>query len=97
RARHACRTRRPSDLAHGEINPEKTSKQGRVLCLDAGEIKNGKPKIVWKYDGAKIKFGSLLLHEGRLYANDEDAFLHCFDAEKGRSEEHTYELQSLAT
>src|SRR5207247_2573071 len=30
-------------IAHGEANPD-VSELGRVLCLDAGEVKDGKPK-----------------------------------------------------
>ena len=69
--------------AHGGINPGAGSRQGRVVCLDAGQIADGKPKLVWKKDGLKIKFSSPILHNGRLYLTDEGATLHCLDAAKG--------------
>jgi outer membrane protein assembly factor BamB len=72
-------------IAHGEVSPEPGSRQGRVICLDAAEVKNGKPKVVWQVDGPKIKFGSPLLVEGKLYLNDEDATLHCLNAKDGKS------------
>ncbi|MBI1913771.1 MAG: PQQ-binding-like beta-propeller repeat protein [Planctomycetes bacterium] len=70
-------------VAHGEVNPA-GGRQGSVACLDAAEVKNGEPKVVWKVDGPKIKFGSPLLHNGRLYFNDEDAFLFCFTTQGKR-------------
>ncbi len=68
---------------HGEVNTD-TARQGRVICLDAAEVKDGKPKVAWQVDGLKIKFASPVLHEGRLYLNDEDAVLHCLDAKTGK-------------
>ncbi|HKB42253.1 MAG TPA: PQQ-binding-like beta-propeller repeat protein [Gemmataceae bacterium] len=75
--------------AHGDINPEHAGEQdpqqGRVLCVDGSEVKDGKPKLVWKVDGLKIKFASPVLHDGRLILNDEDGKLHCLDAKTGTS------------
>src|SRR5262249_17251360 len=52
---------------------------------DGGEVKDGKPKIVWQVDGPRIKFASPVLHEGRLILNDKDARLICMDAKTGRT------------
>ena len=32
--------------AHGDINPDNAAKQGRVICLDAGNVEKGEPKVV---------------------------------------------------
>lgn len=69
-------------IAHGEVN-EDVGQQGRVLCLDAAKVKDGKPEVVWKQDGIKFKFSSPVLHEGRLYYVDEGAQMYCLDAETG--------------
>src|SRR5262249_56203293 len=66
---------------HGEENPDNT--QGRVVCLDGSKVKDGKPALVWKYDGVKVKFTAPILHDGLLYVCDAAARLYCFDAEKG--------------
>lgn len=67
-------------IGHGEEN---AGTQGRLVCLDAGEVKDGKPKEVWRHDGVKVKFASPVLHEGLLYVCDDAGKLYCFDAEKG--------------
>jgi outer membrane protein assembly factor BamB len=70
-------------IGHGEENPEGTQ-LGRVVCLDASQIKDAEPKLVWKRDGLKIKFASPIIHEGRLYVADELARLYCLDAKTGK-------------
>jgi outer membrane protein assembly factor BamB len=70
--------------AHGEINAEPGARQGRVICLDASQVKDGKPKLVWEVDGLTIRFTSPMLHDGRLYLNDDGATLHCLDAKTGK-------------
>jgi outer membrane protein assembly factor BamB len=73
-------------IAHGEENPEEGNTQlGRVVCLDASEINEGKPKLVWQRDGLKIKYASPIIHEGRLYVADENAGLYCLDAKTGKN------------
>jgi outer membrane protein assembly factor BamB len=67
---------------HGEESPG-TNVQGRVICLDAGEIKDGKPKLVWQKDGVKAKFTTPIVHDGRLYVCDDIARMWCLDARKG--------------
>src|SRR5262249_22148205 len=49
-------------IAHGENNDDAAA-QGRVICLDASKVKGGKPELVWKEDGLKIKFSSPLIYE----------------------------------
>jgi outer membrane protein assembly factor BamB len=69
--------------AHGEENPEGGA-IGRVVCVDASMIKDGKPKLVWEYRRAN-RFG--LSHpavaDGRMYIPDDGGELFCFDAKKG--------------
>jgi outer membrane protein assembly factor BamB len=70
-------------VGHGEENPEGTQ-LGRVVCLDASQIKDGQAKLVWKRDGLKIKYASPIIHDGRLYVADELARLYCLDAKTGK-------------
>ena len=35
--------------------PGARNAQGRVICLDAAKVKDGKPKLVWKVDGIKAE------------------------------------------
>ncbi|HEV3118745.1 MAG TPA: PQQ-binding-like beta-propeller repeat protein, partial [Gemmataceae bacterium] len=70
-------------IGHGEENPD-SNKQGRFTCLDASQITDGKPKVVWDKPGYKIKFCSPILQEGRLYICDETARMFCLDAKTGK-------------
>jgi outer membrane protein assembly factor BamB len=70
-------------IGHGDDNTD-TSAQGRVICLDGSQVKDGKPKLVWKVDGIKAKFASPVLHDGLLYVTDDLANLFCLDAKTGK-------------
>jgi outer membrane protein assembly factor BamB len=70
-------------IGHGEENPD-TNKQGRFICLDAGQVTDRKPKLVWDRPGIKAKYSSPALHDGRLYICDEIAQLYCLDAATGK-------------
>lgn len=59
--------------------------QGRVICLDASKVKDGKPELVWKRDGIEGRYASPIIHDGRLYVADETARLHCLDAKTGKT------------
>ncbi len=50
-------------IGHGEENDNDT--QGSVVCLDASQVENGKPKLVWHVDGIKAKFASPIVHDGK--------------------------------
>ncbi len=69
-------------IGHGEENVGNGT-QGRVICLDAGDVTDGKPKELWRHDGIKVKFASPILHDGLLYVCDDAGKLYCLDAEKG--------------
>ena len=72
--------------AHGEENPEgaKTG-VGRVICVDASKVVNGKPTLVWEFTkGIRFGLASLGLADGKLYVPDDGAKLFCFDAKKGK-------------
>jgi outer membrane protein assembly factor BamB len=72
-------------IAHGYTNPEAgATDKGRVICLDAGEVKDGKPKLLWQVDGIEVRFCSPLLHEDRLYVCDVNARMFCLDANSGK-------------
>jgi outer membrane protein assembly factor BamB len=68
-------------IGHGEDNDNGT--QGRVICLDAGQVVKGQPKLVWEQDGIKVKFASPILHDGRLYVCNEIGELFCLDTKTG--------------
>ena len=71
-------------ISHGEENLDGGS-LGRVVCVDASKVVNGKPKLEWEYKKA-TRFGlaSLALAYGKVYIPDDGAKLHCFDAKKGK-------------
>jgi outer membrane protein assembly factor BamB len=68
--------------AHGEENTD-TNLQGRVVCLDASKVQDGKPALVWQVDDIKVKFASPIIHEGRMYVCDETAEMYCLNAKTG--------------
>ena len=69
--------------SHGEENID-VGQQGRIVCLDAGQIENGRPKKVWDEIGIKAGLASSLVHDGRWYVPDDGATLHCYDAKTGK-------------
>jgi outer membrane protein assembly factor BamB len=69
-------------IGHGEESPDNNIK-GRVICVDAAEVKNGAPRLVWQKDGIKARYASPIVHEGRLYVPDEIGQLYCLDAKDG--------------
>jgi outer membrane protein assembly factor BamB len=69
-------------IGHGDVNKAGTL-QGSVICLDGAEVKDGKPKLVWKVDGIKAKFASPILDQGRLYVCSENGILFCLNAADG--------------
>jgi outer membrane protein assembly factor BamB len=68
---------------HGEENPD-VGEKGRVICVDAADVTDGRPKLVWEAVGITAGLASPLLHDGRLYVPDDGAMLHCFDAKTGK-------------
>lgn len=70
-------------IGHGEPNPD-NARHGRVVCLDASKLKDGKPELVWQVDGIRAMYASPLLHEGRLYICDNLANMYCLDAKSGK-------------
>ena len=72
-------------ITHGEEN-EDIPDRGRVICLDAGKVKDGKPTLVWEYkEGLIAGYTSPILHEGRLYVCEDNGRMFCFDAATGKS------------
>jgi outer membrane protein assembly factor BamB len=72
-------------IGHGEESPD-TNELGRIICLDASQVENGRPKLVWKKDQIKARYASPALdpQSGRLYFPDEMGKLFCFDAKTGK-------------
>jgi hypothetical protein len=71
-------------IAHGV---QSGGSQGRIICLDASEVKDGKPKLIWEHTGNTIKFASPIVHDGLLYVCEERGKMLCFDANKGPIDE----------
>jgi len=69
--------------SHGDENLE-GGKRGMLVCLDASKVTDGKPELVWKADGKLFKFASPIVHDGKLYACDENATMYCYEAKKGK-------------
>jgi outer membrane protein assembly factor BamB len=69
--------------SHGEENPDE-AELGRVICVDASKVENGRPKLEWEVVGLKAGLASPLLHGDRLYVPDDLGTLHCFDAKTGK-------------
>lgn len=69
--------------SHGEENPD-VGEKGRVICVDAAQVADGRPKLVWEVVGVLGGLASPLLHDGRLYVPDDGGTLHCFDAKTGK-------------
>ncbi len=70
-------------IGQGEENPD-NNVQGRVVCVDAGQVENLQPKLVWKRDGIKARYTSPIFHDGRLFITDDIAKLYCLDGAKGK-------------
>jgi outer membrane protein assembly factor BamB len=70
-------------ISHGEENVD-TNEKGRVVCVDAAQIDQGQPRLVWKANNIRAGYGSPIIHEGRLYVADDHARLYCLDAETGK-------------
>ncbi len=70
-------------IGHGEES-EGSSVQGRVICLDASDVKDGAPKLVWEVDGIHARYASPILHDGRLFMPDDGSRLYCLDAKTGK-------------
>jgi outer membrane protein assembly factor BamB len=69
--------------SHGDENLE-GGERGMMVCLDASKVSDGKPALVWQDSGHLFKFASPIVHDGKLYACDENATMYCFDAKTGK-------------
>lgn len=90
-------------ISHGEDNlPDEAegkggSALGKIVCLDASQITNGKPKVVWEYSkGVRWGLSSMAIHDGKLYVPDDFAKLYCFDAKKGGKELWKYSYGTVS-
>lgn len=70
-------------VAHGEENYD-NNLLGRVACLDAADIKDGMPRLVWKKDGIRARYASPLVDGDRVYFPDDIGMLHCFESKTGK-------------
>ncbi|MGH7225046.1 MAG: PQQ-binding-like beta-propeller repeat protein, partial [Gemmataceae bacterium] len=67
---------------HGEANSD-TNRLGRIICLDGSQVKDGKPKLIWKRDGICVKYASPLLHDNLLFACNIVGEMFCLDTKNG--------------
>ena len=70
--------------SHSEENVDESTAMGRLVCLDAGQISEGQPKLVWMVDGFAGGYASPAIHDGRLYHVNNSANLFAFHAKTGR-------------
>jgi outer membrane protein assembly factor BamB len=62
-----------------------STRLGRVVCLDASQIKDGAPKEVWRLDGIEAGFPSATYADGVLYVlADSPATLYAINADTGK-------------
>jgi outer membrane protein assembly factor BamB len=55
---------------------------GSVVCL---ECSSGKPEVLWKHDGIEAGFPTGTIYDGKLYVEDNSAYVHCLDAKTGKT------------
>jgi hypothetical protein len=70
--------------SHSEENADGSTAMGRIVCLDASQVAEGKPKEVWRVDGVQAGYASPSLYQGVLYHVDNSANLLAFDAKTGK-------------
>ncbi|MBI3822007.1 MAG: PQQ-binding-like beta-propeller repeat protein, partial [Planctomycetes bacterium] len=71
-------------IGHGEENDNPINNiQGRVICVDASEVVNGVPKLVWSVDDIHARYASPVYHDDRLYMPDDSGNLYCLDPKTG--------------
>ncbi len=70
--------------SHSEENIDGSTVMGRLVCLDASQVTDGKPKELWRAEGFTGGYASPAIHEGRLYHVDNSANVVAFNAETGR-------------
>jgi outer membrane protein assembly factor BamB len=67
---------------HGE--PNLSGGQGSVICVNGAKVTDGKPELIWKVDGIRVKYASPLLHANRLYVCNVVGEMSCLDAQNGK-------------
>jgi outer membrane protein assembly factor BamB len=70
--------------SHSEENADGSTAMGRIVCLDAGQITDGKPKEVWRAEGVTAGYASPAIYKGVLYHVDNSANLLAFDGKTGK-------------
>ena len=70
--------------SHGEENVDASTAMGRLVCLDAAQVVDGKPKVVWQVDGFTAGYASPALAGNILYHVDNSANLVAFQADTGK-------------
>lgn len=69
--------------SHSEENIDSSTAMGRIVCLDASQVIDGKPKLIWQVDGITAGYASPALFGNYLYQVDNSANLLAFRADTG--------------
>ena len=69
--------------SHSEENVGESTAMGRLVALDASQVADGRPRLVWSVEGFAAGYASPAIHEGVLYAVDNSANLVAFDGTDG--------------
>ncbi|HEV3145711.1 MAG TPA: PQQ-binding-like beta-propeller repeat protein [Gemmataceae bacterium] len=70
-------------ISNGEENDD-PALQGGLICVDAEEVKDGQPKLVWEVNGIKFGYSSPVLADGKIYIASDSARMYCYDAKTGK-------------
>ncbi|MCS7160764.1 MAG: PQQ-binding-like beta-propeller repeat protein [Gemmatales bacterium] len=77
-------------ITHGDENLD-TNEMGGVYCLDAAQVQERQPKLLWRRLGILAGLASPALCDNRIYVADNSAKLFCLDAWTGETIwEHKY-------
>ncbi len=71
----------PTATIAGDFIAAGSNRKNNTLLL---QLKNGKPKILWKAAEAASSFGSPLIHNGRVYVVNRAGVLFCYELQSGR-------------
>lgn len=84
-----------SCLAHGnfiymtwDLDNLDSNHLGGVACLDASQVNDGAPKLVWKQEGIEDGFPTATLVDDTLYCLTNNAQLYAIDAKGGEIKYH---------
>ncbi len=69
--------------SHSEENVDGSTSMGRLVALDASDVSDGRPALLWMADGFAAGYASPAILDGVLYHVDNSANLAAFDGKTG--------------